>query len=82
MIKVKFFGILRLTLGKGSIEIEAVSVSDLINKLCKLMPDASYTDLRNSIIFINDTEIVKLKGYRTKLQSGDTVMFMSPVSGG
>lgn len=82
MIKVKFFGILRLSLGKGSIEIEAVSVSDLINKLCKLMPDASYTDLHNSIIFINDTEIVKLKGYRTKLQSGDTVMFMSPVSGG
>lgn len=82
MVKVKFFGILRLTLRKSSVEVEAESVSDLINNLCKLMPDASYTDLRNSIIFINDTEIVKLKGYRTKLQNDDTVMFLSPVSGG
>lgn len=82
MIKVKFFGILRLSLQKSSVELEAENVSDLINNICKLMPEADYNDLRNSIIFVNDTEIVKLKGYRTKLRQGDEVMFLSPVSGG
>ncbi|HHT83870.1 MAG: MoaD/ThiS family protein [Christensenellales bacterium] len=82
MIKVKFYGLLRLKIGMESMEVEADSVRGLLYAMEKQLEGLTYKDLKQSVIFINGKNITDLKMYRTKLKDGDNVIFMSPVSGG
>ncbi|MFZ5353051.1 MAG: MoaD/ThiS family protein [Bacillota bacterium] len=82
MIKVRFFGIMRLELGVSSIELEAQDVAGLLTAVSRKYETAKHEKLKNSVIFINDRNMNELKGLRTKLKNGDVVMFLSPVSGG
>jgi len=84
MIKVKFFGLLRLDLKSEGVEFppsEVSDVRDLLAKLPALFPDfpESFAD---QIIMVNDVNVINLKFLRTKLKDGDTVLMLSPVSGG
>lgn len=82
MVKVEFFGLYRLDYGIAECEINADSIDELFCKLEKLNPKYSAKDLRDSIVIVNDVNIIKLRKYKTKLKDGDTVLIMSPASGG
>lgn len=82
MVNVRFFGMLRLDIKKSSIMIEAGSIEELLNVLNEGYEEINLNQLKNSIIFINDTNMNALKRYKTKLKDGDEVLFLSPVSGG
>ncbi len=81
MIKVRFFGMLRLALKVSSVEVEAESIKKLLEELQKMYNIDSEL-LKGTVIFVNDKNMNELQGYKTRLTAGDTVMFLSPVSGG
>ncbi len=83
MIRVRFFGLLRLDLGIREITVEAANVKEL------LVAVAAHTNgmftakqLKGYLIYVNGTLSTKLKGYRTKLKDGDEIIMMNPSSGG
>ncbi|MCL2629905.1 MAG: MoaD/ThiS family protein [Firmicutes bacterium] len=88
MVKVKFFGVLRLETKIASVEVEAKTVkkayeaveADLKAKGIENAPTAK--DLKDYITFVNGINIYKLKRQATKLKAGDEIVLMSPVSGG
>ncbi|MCQ1529101.1 MoaD/ThiS family protein [Lutispora saccharofermentans] len=82
MVKVRFFGMIRMKIKESSLEIEADSVSELLKKLPMMFAEIAPADLKNCIIYVNGTDIVKLKLYGTALKEGDEVQVFSPVAGG
>jgi molybdopterin converting factor small subunit len=82
MIKVKFFGALRLDLGTASVEVEASTVQEVYEKLAEMFAMLKAKDLKNYVTFVNGENIVNLKMQSTELNSGDEIILMSPVSGG
>lgn len=82
MVKVRFFGLLRLTLAESAVYLEASNVQELLKQIDSHYEKINMEQLRNSIIFVNGKNITQLKLYRTSLKDGDEVMFLSPVSGG
>lgn len=81
MIKVKFFGVLRLDLKSPGIKVTARDVKEVLKKL-SIQYNVNYKSLSNSIIFVNGIDIVSLNGLKTSLKDGDEVQLFSPVSGG
>lgn len=82
MVKVKFFGLLRLDIKLKEIEVEANSVKELLFAVAEKTQVFSAKELKGYLIYVNGTLSTKLKGYRTKLCDGDTVIMMNPASGG
>lgn len=82
MINVRFFGMIRMKIKKSSLEIEAHSVSELLKKISVMFDGITPGDLKNCIIYVNGTDIVKLKLYGTALKEGDEVQIFSPAAGG
>ena len=76
MITVKLFGLLRIESGIRQMQMEAVSVKDVLKALADR--GISPGDLNSCVILINGKNATK----RSKLQDGDTVVLMSPVAGG
>ncbi|SKA99517.1 MoaD family protein [Caloramator quimbayensis] len=81
MIKVRYFGILRLDIKKSFDEIEAQDVEVLINIISSKY-NLDIDELKNSIVFVNGKNINELKGFKTKLYDCDEVQIFSPVAGG
>lgn len=92
-ITVKFIGALRHLSGKTQFDItfkEEISIKELIEKISQEMPELKHTfsdqelnDPRsNSLILVNGKEISVLKGYETKLNDGDEIVFVPVVHGG
>lgn len=82
MVKVEFFGLYRLEYGMSDCEIEAATINELLAILEKDYKKYTAKELKNSIIIVNDVNFLKLNKYKTKLADGDTVLIMSPASGG
>lgn len=82
MVKVKFFGLLRLDLKIKEIEVEALTVNEMLQKLSEQIPSMTVKDFKGYLIYVNGTPINKLKNFRTKLKDGDEVVMMNPASGG
>ncbi len=82
MVKVEFFGLYRLDFGVPGIETDAGSIEELLEHLEHRFKIHSAKDLHDSIIIVNDVSFLKLKKFKTKLKEGDTVLIMSPASGG
>lgn len=82
MVKVKFFGLLRLDLKIKEIEVEASTVNQMLEKLSEQIPSMTAKDFKGYLIYVNGTPINKLKNFRTKLKDGDEVVMMNPASGG
>ena len=76
MITVKLFGLLRLDSGIKERQLEAKNVKEILEALAKL--GIPKKDLDGCIILVNGSSANK----RTKLNSGDMVVLMSPVAGG
>jgi len=81
MIRVRFFGLLRLDLKCEGIETEASDIKELLLRLRTLFPDFP-EDFADQIIMVNDINIINLRFLKTKLKHGDTVLMLAPVSGG
>lgn len=82
MINVKFFGLLRTTLNTNELNISAENIKSLIDEIEVEASISCKRELKQAIIFVNEVNFLNLKKYRTKLQTGDKVVFLSPVSGG
>ncbi len=81
MVKVKFFGASRHIFGRSEVTVEATTVRGLLKTL-SVVCSCEQKELKRYLIFVNDVNIVNLKMWRTKLEDGDVVMFLSPASGG
>lgn len=82
MVVVKLFGLLRLTLNTKELEIKGTSVEEVLREICKLYETINIKELRNSIIFVNGTNIVEMNRFRTKVKDGDELQLFSPLGGG
>ncbi|MEG1613799.1 MAG: MoaD/ThiS family protein [Clostridia bacterium] len=82
MVKVKFFGLLRLDLKIKEIDVEAQTVKELLSEVAQKTKMFSPRELKGYLIYVNGTLSTKLSGYRTKLKDGDVVIMMNPASGG
>lgn len=81
MVKVRFFGMARINFDRKEMQLEAASVKELTEKIAtETGLDAK--DIKQYLIFVNEINIDKLKRFRTKLEDGDEVLFLSPSSGG
>ena len=84
MVTVKLFGLLRLDTGIKEMTAEAASVRALypvlIQETEKRKPGFKLkkADLDGCIVMVNGVQKTK----NTRLKAGDTVILMSPVSGG
>ena len=76
MITVKLYGLLRIESGIKEKQLNAKTVSEVLDVLesCGI----SKKDLEGCVILVNGNSVKK----RSKLNSGDTVVLMSPVAGG
>ena len=81
MVTVKLFGAARINFHDKAVEMDAVNVKDVLNKLAEKY-GVSVKDLKQYVYFVNDVNIDKLKMYRTPLCDGDVVMVISLGSGG
>lgn len=63
-------------------QAEASSIKGLLKEMENQIEGMTYNELKQNVIFVNGKNITELKMYRTKLNCGDEVLFMSPVSGG
>ena len=82
MARVRFFGVLRLELGVSAVEIDADNISELLKEISRSYEKLEIRKLRGSVIYVNEKSISDLRGYKTKLNKEDEVIFLSPVSGG
>ena len=76
MITVKLYGLIRIESGIKEKQLQADTVSEIIDKL--IACGISHKDLCSCLFLINGTKANK----RSKLKDGDVVMLMSPVAGG
>lgn len=82
MVTVRFFGMIRLRLKISSTNIEADRVDRLLEKISSSYEDASFKELKNSIVFVNGVNMIDLKMLKTELKDGDEVQVFSPAAGG
>jgi sulfur-carrier protein len=92
-LKIKFIGALRHITGKTQLSLpfqEDKSIKDLINDISQDIPEFEKTlctqelnnSNSNSLILINGKEISVLRGYETKLNDKDEIVFVPVVHGG
>ena len=81
MVNIKFFGSARVKFGIRELSVDASDMGGLLKavaaefKVCE-------KDLKQFIVYVNEVNISKLKMWKTKLNDGDGIMFISPASGG
>ena len=78
MIRVKLFGLLRLSTGLKEVEIAAADMNAVYRALAARAPQLTVKELNRCVVFING----KQGNRRSKLKDGDEVMLLSPVAGG
>jgi len=89
-VKVSFFGILVKITGEKNIDIEALTIRDVINLLIarygKEFEKAIYNEngeLKRFInIYVNGRDIRFLNYFDTKLNNGDEVSIITAIGGG
>lgn len=82
MVIIRYFGLTRFLIQKNSDEVEAKRVDELLEKISKKYEEITLKDIKNSVIFVNRTNIVDLNVFKTKLKDGDEVYILSPLGGG
>lgn len=82
MVKVKFYGMIRLNAGLAELELEAKTIGELIGLIDYKVEGLNEKDLKNCVILVNQINMLKLRKLKTTLKDGDEVLFLSPASGG
>jgi len=80
MIKVRFFGLIRVYSGQRQIEVEAKTVRDALKKATELGVDN--TLLSSALIFVNNRQLTGTRRMSYKLSPGDELSLLSPAGGG
>ncbi len=81
MIMVKYYGPMQELTGMAAEELEASQVTEVINQIRKKYGKKVAEDAEQCFIMVNGKNAALLKGFRTRLKSGDTVQIL-PVTGG
>ena len=82
MVTVKFFSHLRRALGTPSVQLDANTVSDVIEQLESRF-GADFSDkIGHCKVYVNGSNVGLKKGKKTKLGDGDEVVVLPPVAGG
>ena len=81
MVVVKFLGIARIKFKEKELHLEASTIKELAEILAEHF-SVKPKEFKQFVILVNEVNINKLKMFRTKLATGDVVMFLSPASGG
>ncbi len=80
-ISVKLYTLLREKTGKNTVEIEAGTVSDALNKLKKIFGH-KFT-IGQDYVFVLNEEIIDKKNFRTKkVKQGECLHIFPPIAGG
>lgn len=81
MVTVKFFGSARVKFKVKEIQIEALTIKELMSQVA-LQFNVNAKDIKQYLIYVNEVNITQLNLYRTKLNDGDIIYLLSPASGG
>lgn len=81
MANIKYFGELRRMNGLNEEEIQADSISSLINEIGRRYGKPAAKQAKASLITVNGFNIMKYDGWNTKIDRESTVSFY-PVCGG
>jgi len=79
---VKFYATLRNVTGKREDSIEADTVQDLLDKLPGIYGDRIERYIKISTVLVNGTNVIHIKGKRTRLKPDDVVSIFPPLGGG
>lgn len=82
MITVKFFGLARLELKTGEVQLEAKSVGEALNKLIELFPEMTKKRFKAFNFYLNGDKLGNLFITAKKLKADDVLTLMSSVAGG
>lgn len=77
MVKVKFFGVMRLNMGISTISIDADRVGRVIEKIAAT-GKVEKSELKKCMIFVDG----KRARVQTRVRDGNEIVFLSPAGGG
>ncbi|MDD3947753.1 MAG: MoaD/ThiS family protein [Clostridia bacterium] len=82
MITVSLYGLYRLKSNETMYEFEEAKDIKQLLLLVQAASGIPVKELKQAVIFVNDTPIDKLGLFRAKLNGGDRISIISPASGG
>ncbi|MBN1945696.1 MAG: MoaD/ThiS family protein [Bradymonadales bacterium] len=82
MIRVTVYGALSTITQGHDLSAEAGSIKELIETLSQRFGEDFRRAVKASKIYHNGKNVAFFKGTKTKLSTGDEVVFLSPVAGG
>lgn len=81
MINVKFLGLVQLLIASKETMVDSSTVDGAL-KIISRRYDIKLSILKNSIILVNEINIVQLRKFKTRLYDGDEIIILSPGGGG
>jgi MoaD family protein len=81
-VTVRFYAALRARAGTDEVLFRAASVRDVIRHLKKNFGKDFNRTLNSCHIFLNEENIVFMRGASTRLKEGDTLHILPPTGGG
>lgn len=81
MAKIKLFGILSTKVALDELIIEADNIEELLIKLSVMESNLNMEELKRSLIFVNNKNIIELNMFKTKIGLNDNVSILSPIAG-
>lgn len=82
MAIVNLYGIHSLKTEKECIIVEAKNIEKLLLELTMLETELTISELKRSLIFVNNKEIKHLNMFKTKISSEDKISILSLIAGG
>ena len=79
MVKVNFFGALKMDLGLDFVELSAKSIKEVYTKLIDMFDVMKKADIGQYITFVNGENIANLNKEDTVLKDGDEIKLLSPI---
>jgi len=81
LIKVTFYGIARIKFNRKDVFVEGSTVKEALTNVCATI-NIPFKDIKQFLIYVNEVNIQELQMLNTKLNENDTIMLLSPSSGG
>lgn len=82
MATVKFFATLRQVTGAREIQVDALNVKELLERLSTDYQGKLDRYLKMSTVLVNGKNVIHMKGKKTKLKPDDEVSIFPPLGGG